>query len=80
MDDPPVSRGTKSNHLLGGIKESEYKKILKETVEIFFGEMDMFDYELKERSKKEITEHFDKLFKSPEFERMMDKALDEDDD
>ena len=32
MDDPPVSRGTKSNHLLGGIKESEYKKILKHTV------------------------------------------------
>jgi len=80
MDDPPVSRGTKSNHLLGGIKESEYKKILKETVEIFFGEMDMLDYGLEERSKKEITEHFDKLFKSPEFERMMDKALDEDDD
>ncbi len=32
------------------------------------------------KEKKEITEHFDKLFKSPEFERMMDKALDEDDD
>ena len=42
--------------------------------------MDMLDYGLEERSKKEITEHFDKLFKSPEFERMMDKALDEDDD
>ena len=26
--------------------------------------------------KKEITEHFDRFFKSPEFERMMDKAID----
>ena len=37
----------------------------------------MCDYELNKRCKKEITEHFDKLFKDPEFERMITKAMDE---
>ena len=77
MDDLPWSKREETNKLLGGVKQSEYKKILKETVEIFFGEMDMLDYGLEERSKKEITEHFDKLFKDPEFERMITKANDE---
>ena len=77
MDDPPEAKGTKLNQLLGGIKQSEYEKILKETVECFFVEVEMFDYELNKRYKKEITEHFDKLFKDPEFERMITKAMDE---
>ena len=80
MDDLPWSKREKTNKLLGGIKQSEYEKILKETVECFFDHVEYYDYELNKRCKKEITEHFDKLFKSPEFERMMDKALDEDDD
>ncbi len=33
--------------------------------------------ELNKRCKKEITEHFDKLFKDPEFARMITKAMDE---
>jgi len=37
----------------------------------------MYDYELNKRCKKEITERFDKLFKDPEFERMITKALNE---
>ena len=77
MDDPLGARETKLNQLLGGIKQSEYEKILKETAESFFNEMEMFDYELNKRCKKEITEHFDKLFKDPEFERMITKALNE---
>ena len=80
MDDPPEAKGTKLNQLPLGMKQSEYGRILKETVECFFDAVEMCDYELNKRCKKEITEHFDKLFKSPEFERMMDKALDEDDD
>ena len=77
MDDLPWSKREKTNKLLGGIKQSEYEKILKETVECFFNEVEMFDYELNKRCKKEITEHFDKLFKDPEFERMITKANDE---
>ena len=77
MDDLPWSKREKTNKLLGGIKQSEYEKILKETVECFFNEVEMFDYELNKRCKKEITEHFDKLFKDPEFERMITKAMDE---
>ena len=57
MDDPPEARETKLNQLLGGIKQSEYKKILKETVECFFNEIEMYDYELNKRCKKEITEY-----------------------
>ena len=77
MDDLPWSKREKTNKLLGGMKQSEYKKILKETAECFFNEMEMSDYELNKRCKKEITEHFDKLFKDPEFERMITKAMDE---
>ena len=77
MDDPPGARGTKLNQLPLGMKQSEYGKILKETVECFFNEVEMFDYELNKRCKKEITEHFDKLFKDPEFVRMITKAMDE---
>ena len=77
MDDLPWSKREKTNKLLGGMKQSEYEKILKETVESFFIEVEMRDYELNKRCKKEITEHFDKLFKDPEFERMINKALDE---
>ena len=77
MDDLPWSKREKTNKLLGGMKQSEYEKILKETVESFFIEVEMRDYELNKRCKKEITEHFDKLFKDPEFERMITKANDE---
>jgi hypothetical protein len=77
MDDLPWSKREKTNKLLGGIKQSEYEKILKETAESFFNEVEMRDYELNKRCKKEITEHFDKLFKDPEFERMITKAMDE---
>ena len=59
MDDLPWSKREKTNKLLGGIKQSEYEKILKETVENFFIEVEMRDYELNKRCKKEITEHFD---------------------
>ena len=77
MDDLPWSKREETNKLLGGIKQSEYKKILKETAEFFFNEIEDFDYELNKQCKKEITEHFDKLFKDPEFERMITKANDE---
>ena len=77
MDDPPGAKETKLNQLLGGIKQSEYEKILKHTVTEFFDEFEMNGYELNKRCKKEITEHFDKLFKDPEFERMITKAMDE---
>ena len=57
----------------------EYKKILKFHVDEFteaFG-AGGYDYgEINKQYKKEITEHFDRFFKSPEFERMMDKAID----
>ena len=77
MDDPPEAKGIKLNQLLLGMKQSEYGKILKETVEYFFGSVELCDYELNKRCKKEITEHFDKLFKDPEFVRMINKANDE---
>jgi len=77
MDDLPWSKRDKTNKLLGGIKQSEYGRILKETVEYFFGSVELCDYELNKRCKKEITEHFDKLFKDPEFVRMITKAMDE---
>jgi len=78
MDDLPWSKREKTNKLLGGIKQSEYEKILKHTVTEFFDEFDSeLEYELNKRCKKEITEHFDKLFKDPEFERMITKAMDE---
>jgi len=57
----------------------EYKKILKEVVEDFMGLVEMEDYEEFEninKLKKEITEHFDKFFKDPEFDRLMSKASD----
>ena len=57
----------------------EYKKILKEVVEDFIGLVEMADYEEFEninKLKKEITEHFDKFFKDPEFDRLMSKAAD----
>ena len=80
MDDPPVDRGTSTSlpkNLWTDIPE--YKKILKFHVDEFteaFG-AGGYDYGgINKQYKKEITEHFDRLFKSPEFERMMDKALD----
>ena len=57
----------------------EYKKILKEVVEDFIGLVEMADYEEFEninKLKKEITEHFDKFFKDPEFDRLISKATD----
>ena len=57
----------------------EYKKILKQVVEDFIDHVEMEDYEEFEninKLKKEITEHFDKLFKEPEFDRLMSKAAD----
>jgi len=57
----------------------EYKKILKEVVEEFIGLVEMEDYEEFENTgklKKEITEHFDKFFKDPEFDKLMSKAAD----
>ena len=57
----------------------EYKKILKEVVEEFMDRVEMEDYEEFEnimKLKKEITEHFDKFFKEPEFDRLMSKAGD----
>nr|AIF00069.1 hypothetical protein [uncultured marine thaumarchaeote KM3_12_B11] len=77
MDDPPEARGTKVNQLLRGMKQSEYEKILKHTVTEFFDEVEMHNYELNKRYKKEITEYFDKLFKDPEFQRMITKANNE---
>ena len=77
MDDPPEAKETKLNQLPLGMKQSEYGRILKETAEYFFDSVEMCDYELNKRYKKEITEHFDKLFKDPEFVRMITKAMDE---
>ena len=57
----------------------EYKKILKEVVEDFIGLVEMADYEEFEninKLKKEITEHFDKFFRDPEFDRLISKATD----
>ena len=57
----------------------EYKKILKEVVEEFMDRVQMEDYEEFEnimKLKKEITEHFDKFFKDPEFDKLMSKAAD----
>ena len=57
----------------------EYKKILKEVAEDFIGLVETEDYEEFEnitKLKKEITEHFDKFFKDPEFDRLMSKAND----
>ena len=57
----------------------EYKKILKQVVEDFINHVEMADYEEFEKInklKKEITEHFDKFFKEPEFDRLMSKAGD----
>ena len=57
----------------------EYKKILKNTVEGFKGELEMYDYEMEnwnKGDKNEITEHFDKFFKDPEFDRLISKATD----
>ena len=55
----------------------EYKKILKEVVEDFIGLVEMGDYEEFENlNKKEITEHFDKFFRDPEFDRLISKATD----
>ena len=57
----------------------EYKKILKEVVEDFIGLVETEDYEEFEninKLKKEITEHFDKFFKDPEFDKLMSKAAD----
>jgi vacuolar-type H+-ATPase catalytic subunit A/Vma1 len=57
----------------------EYKKILKEVAEDFISLVETEDYEEFEnitKLKKEITEHFDKFFKDPEFDRLMSKAND----
>ena len=55
----------------------EYKKILKNTVEEFILELEDPDYEEFENlNKKEITEHFDKFFRDPEFDRLISKATD----
>ena len=84
MDDPPVDRGTSTSlpkNLWTDIPE--YKKILKFHVDEFTeafgaGGYDYVKDKVIKQYKKEITEHFDRFFKSPEFERMMDKVLDED--
>jgi len=57
----------------------EYKKILKEVVENFIGLVEVEDYEEFEninKLKKEITEHFDKFFKEPEFDRLISNTHD----
>ena len=57
----------------------EYEKILKEVVEDFIGLVETEDYEELEninKLKKEITEHFDKFFKDPEFGKLITKATD----
>ena len=57
----------------------EYKKILKEVVENFIGLVEVEDYEEFEninKLKKEITEHFDKFFRDPEFDRLISTAAD----
>ena len=63
------------------LTSSEYKKILKGVAEEFIGimELEYGDYsgvEFSKQDKKEITEHFDKFFKDPEFDRLMSKAAD----
>ena len=55
----------------------EYKKILKNTVEEFISFLEEPDYEEFENlNKKEITEHFDKFFRDPEFDRLISTATD----
>jgi len=57
----------------------EYEKILKHVVEEFiFGleEPDYEEFENIDKLKKEITEHFDKFFKDPEFGKLITKAVD----
>ena len=57
----------------------EYEKILKHVVEEFiFGleEPDYEEFENIDKLKKEITEHFDKFFKDPEFCRLITRATD----
>ena len=58
----------------------KYEKILKDVVEEFIGimELEYGDYsgvEFSKQDKKEITEHFDKFFKDPEFDRLITKIL-----
>ena len=57
----------------------EYEKILKHVVEEFiFGleEPDYEEFENIDKLKKEITEHFDKFFKDPEFCRLIPRVTD----
>ena len=54
MDDLPWSKREETNKLLGGIKQSEYEKILKHTVTEFFDMFEDTGYELNKRCKKEI--------------------------
>ena len=55
----------------------EYKKILKNTVEEFISALEDPDYEEFENlNKKEITEHFDKFFRDPEFDGLISKVTD----
>ena len=55
----------------------EYKKILKEVAENFISLVETEDYEEFENlNKKEITEHFDKFLRDPEFDRLISKAND----
>ena len=56
-----------------------YEKILKHVVEEFiFGleEPDYEEFENIDKLKKEITEHFDKFFKDPEFCRLIPRVTD----
>jgi len=57
----------------------EYEKILKHIVEEFIFDLEEPDYEEFEnidKLKKEITEHFDKFFKDPEFCRLIPRVTD----
>ena len=57
----------------------EYEKILKHVVEEFIFGLEEPDYEELEninKLKKEITEHFDKFFKDPEFCRLIPRVTD----
>ena len=57
----------------------EYEKILKHVVEEFIFGLEYPDYEEFEnidKLKKEITEHFDKFFKDPEFCRLIPRVTD----
>ena len=57
----------------------EYEKILKNVVEQFLADFELYDYETENWNKdvkKEIKEHFDKFFKDPEFDRLITKATD----